>query len=114
MNQLDCLEFAVLAEPPPEAPARQFAGLPSELTGGVDQRGALPRASVLVLMRDTDGSIYLYRFAPGGVAAGDTWHPDIAEAKGQAEFEYGGAVGTWRPVPNDISNIETFVRVLRP
>jgi hypothetical protein len=74
----------------------------------------MPQASVLTLMRDTDGSIDLYRFAPGGVAAGDTWHPDIAEAKGQAEFEYGDAVGAWRPAPDDITDIEAFVRSLRP
>ena len=114
MNQFDSLEYAVLAEPPPELAARQFVGLPPELTGGVDRRLAMPRASVLVLMRDTDGSIYLYRFAPSGVAAGDTWHPDIAQAKGQAEFEYGDAMGAWRPVPDDISDIQAFVGSLRP
>lgn len=114
MNQFDYLEYALLTEPSPELPARHFVGLPPELTGGGDRRRAMPRASVLVLTRDTDGSIFLYRFAPGGVAAGDNWHPDIAEAKGQAESEYGDAVGAWRPVPDDISELEAFVRSLRP
>jgi hypothetical protein len=114
MRQLDYLEFAVLAEPPPDLMVRQFVGLPPELAGGADRRRAMPRASVLVLMRDAGGSIYLLRFAFGGVSAGDTWHRDIGEAKGQAEFEYGATVGAWCPVPDGIIDIETFVRLLSP
>ncbi|HEU5348238.1 MAG TPA: hypothetical protein VFU63_06465 [Ktedonobacterales bacterium] len=114
MNQFDYLEYALLAERLPELPARQFVGLPPELTGRVDRRRAMPRASVLVLMRDTSGSIYLFRLAFDGVFAGDTWHPDIAEAKEQAEFEYGGAVDAWHPVPDGVSDLEAFVRSLRP
>ncbi len=114
MNQLDYLEFAVLGERSPELPPRQFVGLPPALTGGVDRRRALPHASVLVLVRDTNGSIPLYRCTSDGGFAGDTWHPDVAQAKEQPAFEYGTAVGDWRTVPDDITDLEVFVRSLSP
>jgi hypothetical protein len=112
MDQFDYLEFALLGEVSPDLPTRQFVGVPPGLTGGVDQRQAMPPAKVLVLMRESDGSIFLYRFAADGAAAGDTWHAEIAEAKGQAAFEYGNAVGVWCPVPADVTDISAFVRSL--
>jgi hypothetical protein len=113
VHRLDYLEFAVLGELPPELPPRQFWGLPPDLTGGVDRRRVMPQAAVLVLMRDPYGSIFLYRFDSAGAFSGDTWHQDVVEAKRQATFEYGNAVGDWHAVPDDITDIGAFVRSLR-
>lgn len=60
----------------------------------------LPRARIVVLERHPDG-VFLYRYATDGTFAGDTWHMTFDEAKEQATFEYGDALGKWRPVPPD-------------
>ncbi|HEX8033221.1 MAG TPA: hypothetical protein VF510_05205 [Ktedonobacterales bacterium] len=106
------LEYVILGEASPDLLNRQFVGLPPELTGGIDQRQLMPIARVLILIQDPSGSIYLYRYAADGAFAGDTWHPDVGEAKEQAKFEYGCAVGEWLPVPADILDIEAFARFL--
>jgi hypothetical protein len=91
---------------------RHYVGLPPEFGASIDHRVQLPAASVLVIMEDVDGNIFLYRFAKDGAFAGDTWHADIHEAMEQAAFEYGGAVGDWRAVPDGYATIEEFVRSL--
>jgi hypothetical protein len=50
----------------------------------------------------------VYRYTAQGDFAGDTWHEDIEQAKEQAEFEYGDALGEWREVPLDVSDPHTY------
>lgn len=112
MPLLHLLEYVILGEFSPELPIRQFMGLPPELTGGIDQRRPMPIARALILTQDQIGSILLYRYDADGAFAGDTWHLDVGEAKEQAKFEYGSAVGDWRPVPADIIDVDALVRFL--
>jgi hypothetical protein len=106
------LSYALLADIGGALRANHYVGLPPELSAGTDHRVQLPVASILVLAEDMGGSIFLYRFAKDGAFAGDTWHPDIQEAMEQAAFEYNGAVGDWRAVPQSFATIEEFVQTL--
>lgn len=80
--------------------SRHRAGLPPELTDGVDERSSLPYPRVLLIELRPDG-VFLVRYGEGSVFAGDTWHQTVGEAKEQAEEEYGLALGSWQPVPSD-------------
>lgn len=53
-----------------------FQGMPPELTGGQDQREALPWPRVLLIEEEREG-IFLYRFSEDGSFGGDTWHMDL-------------------------------------
>jgi hypothetical protein len=41
-------------------------------------------------------SCMMYRFKDGGTFCGDTWHKNFAEAKKQAQYEYGLTDEDWR------------------
>jgi len=86
---------------------RHLVGLPPELTGGVDTGYPLPRAEVVVLETRPEG-VFLVRFTRDGEFAGDTWHPTADEAHGQADFEFGDALGPWKDVPDDASDPVAF------
>jgi hypothetical protein len=73
---------------------RHFVGLPPELTGGKDTRQQMATAYFLTIEEEADQT-FLYRFAKDGVCVGDTWHRNVGEAKEQALYEYGDAVGQW-------------------
>ncbi len=60
-----------------------------------------PRAAVVVLQSMPDG-FFLYRYASDGAFVGDTWHPDVDSARGQATFEFEGALGPWTVVPEGV------------
>jgi hypothetical protein len=45
----------------------------------------------------------LYRYTADGTFAGDTWHQSLDDAKGQADFEYGKALGSWQQIPEDVA-----------
>lgn len=63
-------------------------------------RGApAPRAALVVLDATADG-VFLYRYASDGAFVGDTWHPSVEEARGQATYEFNGDLGPWRVVPD--------------
>src|SRR5256885_693096 len=89
-------------------PQRQFVGLPPELTGGTDNRVALPRPQILVATSASDTGVMLDRYTATGEAAGDTWHENMEDAKQQADFEYGDAVGEWREVPDVVADAVAF------
>ncbi|MDZ7616939.1 MAG: hypothetical protein U1E05_08045 [Patescibacteria group bacterium] len=54
----------------------------------------LPSAAIIEIVEEGTG-VYLYRYDKDERCVGDTWHLTIAEAKGQAEFEYGVASDDW-------------------
>jgi hypothetical protein len=106
------LEFATIGEMCVKPGAEHFVGLPPELTGNNEMRQALPAAQVIVLHEDDQSNVFLTRFTSHGEEVGDTWHASIAEARGQAAFEYGDALGSWQPMPKGITNIVALVRHL--
>lgn len=83
-----------------------FAGLPNELSSKSPTKMPSPR--VLVIDEDSEGGVFLYRLTSNGGDAGDTWHPDVQEAKHQAEYEYGNAIGHWIAVPGSVNDAREF------
>jgi hypothetical protein len=55
-----------------------------------------------VLAAERDDGVYLERLLGDGTVVGDTAHDTIEEAKEQAEWEYDGFLGKWRPVPDAV------------
>jgi hypothetical protein len=104
------LEFATIRESSVKPRTKHYVGLPPELTGNKELRHVLPTAKVVVLQQDDQGNAYLVRFTTHGEEVGDTWHTNITEAKGQAEFEYGDALSEWRAIPEGANDIAAFVR----
>ena len=92
--------FSTVEEAPPPQRAAHFIGAPPEAADDSDQRYLLPRARIVLIEHRPDG-VFLYRYAVDGTFAGDTWHPTLDEAREQALFEYGDALGKWRPIPAD-------------
>jgi hypothetical protein len=68
----------------------------------------MPRAAAVAIDPGKDG-IFLIRIADDGMVAGDTWHMSIEDAQHQAEFEFDIKASDWKPVPEDVSDIETFL-----
>jgi hypothetical protein len=100
--------FALVSETAEVPRSRHFLGLPPELVGNKDNRVALPRSRILVLSEDSDSGVLLYRYAHDGRFSGDTWHPSIEDAKHQAEFEFGDALGKWNEVPQEVVDVLAF------
>lgn len=77
-----------------------YQGLPLELSHE-DRRNEYPLPRVIVLEGE-EGSFMLNRFTNKKEPVGDTWHQTIDDAKHQAEYEYGDALGEWKQVPTGI------------
>src|SRR5438132_9574654 len=100
-----------------------YFGLPPDMTEGQDTRKPMRLADVVmiyenpplptdemsqrILARLREGAVnserdsesrgwLLVRYTLDGTFAGDTWHETIDDAKNQAAFEYGDAVGDWQ------------------
>ena len=103
--------YTTLGEIPDHAKVKHYVGLPPEIASDEDLRAEMSPASVLVIVEHEDSGIFLYRFAIDGAVVGDTWHESVEEAQGQAQFEYGIAASSWRPISNTIGddNLEDFV-----
>jgi len=65
-------------------------------------------ASVLTIV-ELESGIFLYEFRKDGRVF-DTWHRTIDDAKNQAAYNFKDSVGTWNPMPADISDFRTFAR----
>lgn len=62
-----------------------------------------------VILAVYDGtSVMLYRYRSNGEFCGDTWAATLEDAKHQAEFEYGSALGPWFRVPSEISDARRY------
>lgn len=68
----------------------------------------LPRAAAFLVEPIKDG-LLLIRIARDGSFGGDTWHPDFGEAREQAEYEFGDAVGEWREIPEGTEDVDAYV-----
>lgn len=82
---------AQLTENTAAANAKHYHGRPPELAGGVDTRVELARPAYLTTEETSEG-VFLCRFTSDGRPVGDTRHRTVAEAKDQAQFEYGDAL----------------------
>lgn len=69
----------------------------------------LRKTRILVLEEEKSGSFMLWRYDIKGTFKGDTWHPNLEEAKGQAVFEYGNDSIKWVEIPNDVTDTLTYV-----
>ena len=81
---------------------KHYIGFPESL--GMGEQKPLPDAVALLIMEEAPGSVFLYRLNAVGEDAGDTWHPTLVEAREQAEFEYGDALGEWVDIPPEIDD----------
>lgn len=81
-------------------------------TGGhqtISTEKMLPVADVVLIIVDADPGAMLYRYTAHGEFGGDTWHGSLAEARAQAEYEYGDALlEPWMEVPDDVTDPHHF------
>ena len=82
-----------------------FRGVPEDMAGaGMEP---MPHPDVVLLEGHPDGPM-MYRYTAQGEFGGDTWHETLDDAKKQAMFEYGDALGEWMPVPTEASDAHEF------
>jgi hypothetical protein len=55
------------------------------------------------MLFDYEDGPMLFRYTAAGDFAGDTWHESLDKAKGQAQFEYGQALGPWHEIPEAVA-----------
>ena len=79
-------------------------------TGGypLDPAKMLPEADVILLIPGGDSGAMLFRYTAYGEFGGDTWHPTAADARDQAAYEYGGALGEWVEVPDEVADSHAY------
>ena len=87
---------------------RHSFGFPKEISEGHRPPALLPWPHVVVMEQAEDGTVSLYRASFSGDNCGDTWHPNLEEAKEQAEFEYKGVLGEWKEIPGNIDDPVRF------
>jgi len=85
------------------------SGFPLELDKAGSPRRTLPAARFLTIEL-TDEGFFLFRFAEDGASAGDTWHRSVEEAKDQANYEYGSALGGWLEIPDEAPDAVGWLR----
>lgn len=84
-------------------------GYPPGVNRATEDSGTqLPSPDVVVLEQESEGNCFLYRLTKAGLPGGDTWHQSIDDAKHQADFEYGEALGEWREVPPEVPDAQEF------
>jgi hypothetical protein len=91
-----------LIGPVGERRAAQTSGFP------LDPSKMLPVADVILLVVGKEEGAMLFRYTAHGDFAGDTFHPSSEDAIEQAVLEYGGALGEWLTVPDDITDPHAF------
>jgi hypothetical protein len=55
------------------------------------------------LIEECVDGVFLYIVRPNAFV-GDTWHPNIEEAKAQAAFNEGEIVGPWRSISREVGD----------
>jgi hypothetical protein len=73
-----------------------------ELVGGKPVPVETLPVPAWVEISEEEGAFYLLHFDANGTSFADTWHQTLAEAKRQAEFEFGIAEDEWTAVPSTI------------
>ena len=100
--------FAVVRANVLHPKTQHVIGFPPGLAGNRAEVQKLPSPDVLVITQESEGSVFLYRLTRAGESGGDTWHQSIDDAKHQAEYEFGEALGKWRVVPDDVADAREF------
>ena len=97
-----------------DVPAGKEDGLPYKAYEGPPDgpRNPMPVPTVLVIDEQPDG-FFLIGYDSDGMFSGDTWHPDLDEAKGQADFAYGEYLGEWKAIPEDTENAARYALAQR-
>ncbi len=74
----------------------------------------MPLADVVFLEATPGAGAQLYRYTVAGEFCGDSWFHTVDDAKDQAAFEYGRALGPWEAVPaGEADGYEYSVRLAR-
>jgi hypothetical protein len=68
-------------------------------TWGVPPEDRLMPWPVALVIEESAADAMLFRYAPDGTFAGDTWHETVEDAKDQAAFEYDALVSGWERIP---------------
>ena len=84
-----------------DLPYTALVGLP----GG--PQSPMPPPVVLVIEERPDG-FFLVGYSETGAVVGDTWHRDLDEAMGQADFAYAPHLGQWRAIPAGVADAASF------
>jgi hypothetical protein len=69
------------------------------------------RAGIFVwVIEPSQHGVALYQFGPDG-SVGDTWHPDVEDAKAQAAYFMDVAnLAPWKRVPEGVTDLQTYGR----
>jgi hypothetical protein len=94
--------MALVGAPTGERRATHTTGYP------LDPAKMLPPADVVLIIADDDPGVMLFRYTAHGEFGGDTWHPSVSDAQGQAADEYGEALGSWTAVPPDVADPHAY------
>lgn len=98
---------AKIVDPATDRKVGHYAGLPPQLTDGVDTRERFGPPVLLLIEEESDGAA-LYRYTADGQLVGDTFHDTLDDARGQARFEYGETAYDWKEVPDGIDDPVSF------
>lgn len=74
----------------------------------LDVAKMLPPADVLLLVAGADPDAMIFRYTAFGELGGDSWHLSVADAKEQADAEYGEALMPWEPVPDEVTDAHAY------
>lgn len=113
-NQTSQSWYARIGDPPSKRKVRHSVGFPRELGGGgalAEGAGRLPWPAVVVLEQHArTRHCTLFRFSAKGEFAGDTWHLTLDDAREQAEYEFGSALGRWNAIPEGVPDPQAYAR----
>jgi hypothetical protein len=65
-----------------------------------------------IAVSQADEGYFVERYTGTREFAGDTWHQTRAAAVRQAEWEYGGRVGGWVMLDDEITDLDTVLQQL--
>jgi hypothetical protein len=74
----------------------------------LDPAKMLPVADVVLIVADAGAGAMLFRYTAHGEFGGDTWHATADDAREQATYEYGDALGEWMEVDADVTDAHVF------
>jgi hypothetical protein len=83
--------------------ASHFRGLPQELSPCGAAPGLFPRPDFLII-EETNGEFFLFRYTRSKEFSGDTWHQSLQEAREQAVNELGASLLSWRELPSGVED----------
>lgn len=96
--------FALVQTGASRPKVRHVLGFPPELIRETDEARPLPAPDVLLIREESEGSVFLHRLTAHGDPCGDTWHQSVGDARNQATYEFGDAIGLWQYIPFDVTD----------